>query len=234
LRDYVAGDDRRAIDWRGSARARHLVVRTWQPERDRALLIVIDCGRLSAARIGDYTRLQKYLDATLMLTALAVHAGETVEILAFNTGPVRQAWTKNREGALASVGSTLTGLSPRMVETNYPAMARDIVRRTHSRHSVVVLTALGAEDAAEDLGVGLAPVAAHTQVLLADVESSKAPMTSDAAVNVYRAAARVKSELALQQTQAQLGHRRLKTLTASSDEFASRLADSYLRSRGIM
>src|SRR5690606_25446689 len=35
LREYVIGDDVRAIDWRATARRSEVVVRTWRPERDR-------------------------------------------------------------------------------------------------------------------------------------------------------------------------------------------------------
>ena len=52
LRDYVVGDDPRAIDWRGSARREHLVVKQWRPERDRRVLCVLDTGRTSAGRIA--------------------------------------------------------------------------------------------------------------------------------------------------------------------------------------
>lgn len=53
LREYVVGDDVRSIDWRSTARRGEVLVRTWRPERDRRVLIVIDSGRLSAARLGD-------------------------------------------------------------------------------------------------------------------------------------------------------------------------------------
>ncbi len=52
LREYVVGDDPRAIDWRGSARREHLVVKQWRPERDRRVLCVLDTGRTSAGRIA--------------------------------------------------------------------------------------------------------------------------------------------------------------------------------------
>ena len=53
LRDYVRGDDVRSIDWRATARRSDLVVRTWRPERDRRVVIIIDSGRTSAARIDN-------------------------------------------------------------------------------------------------------------------------------------------------------------------------------------
>ena len=48
LRDYVRGDDIRAIDWRATARSRDVVVRTWRPERDRHVVLALDTGRSSA------------------------------------------------------------------------------------------------------------------------------------------------------------------------------------------
>ena len=53
LREYVVGDDVRSIDWRATARRHDVVVRTWRPERDRRVLIVLDTGRTSAGRVGD-------------------------------------------------------------------------------------------------------------------------------------------------------------------------------------
>ena len=52
LREYVIGDDVRSIDWRATARRGDVVVRTWRPERDRRVVIVLDTGRTSAGRVG--------------------------------------------------------------------------------------------------------------------------------------------------------------------------------------
>ncbi len=53
LREYVPGDDTRSIDWRATARQTTVAVRTWRPERDRHILLVLDTGRTSAGRVGD-------------------------------------------------------------------------------------------------------------------------------------------------------------------------------------
>ncbi|MCH9816597.1 MAG: DUF58 domain-containing protein [Actinomycetia bacterium] len=233
LREYVIGDDRRSIDWRASARSPDLVVRTWQPERDRSLLIVVDCGRLAAARIGDFTRLQRYLDAALLVTALAVHAGETVEVLAFNTKPERQARSRNRTGALAVVGGALTGLTARMVQTDYAALGRDLGARVHGRQSVIVMTSLGMEHADATLATHLGPVAARREMLLADVSNAHPPATLDPLVAAYRAAASAKAQATLTQARAKLQAHGIASMTAPADQFASDLADTYLHSRGV-
>ncbi|WP_019931977.1 DUF58 domain-containing protein [Nocardia sp. BMG111209] len=52
FREYVAGDDVRAIDWRATARAADVLVRTWRPERNRHVLMLLDTGRSSAGRVN--------------------------------------------------------------------------------------------------------------------------------------------------------------------------------------
>ena len=50
--ELMAGDP----DWRASARAADVMVRTWRPERDRRIQLVLDTGRTSAGRVGDADR----------------------------------------------------------------------------------------------------------------------------------------------------------------------------------
>jgi uncharacterized protein (DUF58 family) len=68
LREYVIGDDVRSIDWRATARRSDVVVRTWRPERDRHVVIVLDTSRTSAGRVGDEPKLDSAMDAALLLT----------------------------------------------------------------------------------------------------------------------------------------------------------------------
>ncbi|MFM9597360.1 DUF58 domain-containing protein, partial [Streptomyces scabiei] len=71
-------------DWRATARRSEVVVRTWRPERDRRVLLVLDTSRTSAARVGDAPRLDAQIEAALLLAALASRAGDRVELVAFD------------------------------------------------------------------------------------------------------------------------------------------------------
>ncbi len=86
LRDYVRGDDVRSIDWRATARRSDLVVRTWRPERDRRVVIIIDSGRTSAARIDNEPRIDTAFESALLLGALASSAGDRVDLVIFDRG----------------------------------------------------------------------------------------------------------------------------------------------------
>ncbi|HEX3336919.1 MAG TPA: DUF58 domain-containing protein, partial [Jatrophihabitans sp.] len=123
LRSYVIGDDVRAIDWRATARSRDLVVRTWRPERDRHLVLAIDTGRSSAARLGDEPRLDAALDACLLLGALAARAGDRVALIAADTRVRARLGLASGRDVLPRLVGALAPLEPALVETDPQLLA---------------------------------------------------------------------------------------------------------------
>ena len=89
----MAGDDVRSIDWRATARSADVMIRTWRPERDRHVLIVLDTGRTSAGRVGDIPRLDaamamRFVDGLLV----AIERGTPLaEVLRAQAADVREA-----------------------------------------------------------------------------------------------------------------------------------------------
>ena len=118
LRDYVAGDDVRSIDWRATARRSEVVVRTWRPERDRQVLLVLDTGRTSAGRVGDTPRLDAALDAALLLSALASRAGDRVDLLAVDRVPRAAVEGAGRDELLSRLVDAMALLEPALVESD--------------------------------------------------------------------------------------------------------------------
>ena len=131
LREYVAGDDVRSIDWRATARRTEVVVRTWRPERDRQVLVVLDTGRTSAGRVGDVPRLDAALDAALLLAALATRAGDRVDLLAVDRAVRAAVEGVAARGAAGPGSSTRRSLlEPALVESD----ARLLVSRGAAAH----------------------------------------------------------------------------------------------------
>ncbi len=56
LREFMPGFDRRAIDWKASARHTKLLARDFRAERDRQIMVVIDTGHLMAEPLGELRR----------------------------------------------------------------------------------------------------------------------------------------------------------------------------------
>ncbi|MEW1975860.1 DUF58 domain-containing protein [Microbacterium profundi] len=146
LREYVRGDDVRSIDWRATARAGTTMLRTWRPERDRHVVILIDTGRTAAARVGDGTRLDAALEASLLLAALAMRAGDHVHLLLYDRVVRGRVTGIDGAGLLPAMTDAMAPVHARLVDTDW-AGAFAAIRTLTTRPSLVVV--LTAQDAAE-------------------------------------------------------------------------------------
>ena len=142
LREYVPGDDVRSIDWRATARAADVMVRTWRPERDRRVVMVLDTGRTSAVRIGDETRLDILIDAGLLLAALAGRAGDRVDLVAHDRRTRLQVSGGSGPSLLPRLVDGIATLEPELTETDYRGLVSTVLSRVRKRALVVLFVAL--------------------------------------------------------------------------------------------
>ncbi|MGI8949130.1 MAG: DUF58 domain-containing protein [Ornithinimicrobium sp.] len=240
LRDYVEGDDVRSIDWRATARRQHVVVRTWQPERDRRVVLVLDSSRTSAARVGDEPRLDAAMDAALLLAALASRAGDKVDLIAGDRrlrGQVRPE--TNRTGLLNSLVTVMAPIQPVLVEADWQLLAGTVNGTTRRKALVVLFTALDPAAIEQGLLPVLPALTAHHQVVLASVaDPVLAEMTQDLSdlESVYGAAAAERTRSLRDRTAQALGRLGVHVIEASPEELPPRLADHYLalKARGLL
>ncbi|MFC5141689.1 DUF58 domain-containing protein [Actinomycetospora rhizophila] len=231
LREYVAGDDVRSIDWRASARSHDLVVRTWRPERDRHVLVVIDTGRSAAGRVGDAPRLDAALDTALLLAALASRGGDRVDLLALDREVRASVLGATERDLLPALVTAMAPLEPRLVETDMRLLAAAALARAGRRSLVVLVT--GLEEAA--ITEGLDPVLGallrrHTLLLAAVADPELATMAAGRgdAEAVYTAAAAGAARDARRRTAERLARRGVEIVDAAPDDLPPAVADRYL------
>ncbi|MER7062403.1 DUF58 domain-containing protein [Streptomyces albidoflavus] len=234
LRRYVPGDDTRSIDWRATARRSEVAVRTWRPERDRRVLIVLDTGRTSAGRVGDAPRLDAAMDAALLLSALASRAGDRVDLLAFDRELRAQVRGKAAPQLLPALVDGLASLEPQLVETDARGLAAEILRSTPRRALVVLLTTLDTTPVEE----GLLPVLGrltdrHTLLVasVADPRLAEMAAARGTVEKVYQAAAGHKAQAERDRTAGLLRRRGVTVVDAPPADLASALADAYLSAK---
>ena len=230
LRTYVLGDDVRAIDWRATARSRELVVRTWRPERDRVVMLAIDTGRSSAARIGDEPRLDAALDAALLVAAVAARAGDRVGLVAADVAVRARLGATAGDRVLPSLVDALAPLEPALMETDPQLLAAEVLRQVGKRALVVLF---GSLDTGADTGLvpaARALVARHEVVVASVADPALARMRARTATpaDVYAAAAAELATNARDRVAEQLRRLGVHVVDAPADRFASHVADAYL------
>ncbi|MEW1549473.1 DUF58 domain-containing protein [Streptomyces tsukubensis] len=231
LRDYVPGDDVRSIDWRATARQSAVAVRTWRPERDRHILVVLDTGRTSAGRVGDVPRLDAAMDAALLLTALASRAGDRVDLLAYDRRIRAQVRGRSAKELLPAVVDALAGLEPELVETDARGLSAAALRSAPRRSLITILTSLDAAPVEEGLLPVLPQLTQRHTVLLASVSDPRVEEMARArgsAEAVYQAAAGAQAQAQRRRTVEKLQRHGVTVVDGSPESLAPALADAYL------
>ena len=229
LREYVRGDDVRSIDWRATARAGTTMLRTWRPERDRHVVIVIDTGRTAAARVGDGTRLDAAMEASLLLAALAARAGDHVHLVMFDRVTRARVTGVDGPGLLATMVEAMAGVEAQLIDTDWDAAHAQVRALTNRPALVVLLTAQDDVDSARAFLGSLPALTARTRVVVGTVTDSAGnrPDREDA-VDVYRAAARERGAFEASRVAEAIARAGGDAIADTPEGLPPRIADRYL------
>ncbi|GAB2841888.1 DUF58 domain-containing protein [Microbacterium insulae] len=229
LREYVRGDDVRSIDWRATARSSTTMLRTWRPERDRHVVIVIDTGRTSAARVGDGVRLDAAMEAALLLAALASRAGDHTHLLMFDRRVRARVTRVDGPSLLPALVDAMAPVEPQLIDTDWDAAFAEVRALTSRPSLVVLLTAQDAAEAARGFLGSLPALTRRTQVLVGTVtQDPEPPEDRPDAASVYAAAAREKTARDAATVAAAMARAGAEAISASPDALPPRIADRYL------
>ncbi|SJN30809.1 POSSIBLE CONSERVED MEMBRANE PROTEIN [Microbacterium esteraromaticum] len=231
LREYVRGDDIRSIDWRATARAGTTMLRTWRPERDRHVVILIDTGRTAAARVGDGTRLDASLEAALLLAALASRAGDHVHLLMYDRVPRARVTGVDGVALLPALTDAMSPVHARLVDTDWSGAFAAIRTLTTRPSLIVVLTAQDAAESARGF-LGAFPDASRaTTVLVGSVTDDSIgdlARQRDSRIDVYLAAAAEQTMRDAQNVADAIRRAGGEAIASDPDQLPPKIADRYL------
>jgi uncharacterized protein (DUF58 family) len=239
LREYVRGDDVRSIDWRATAR-RHdptggsgarVMVRTWRPERDRRVVIVIDSARTSAARVADEPRIDTAFESALLLAALATRAGDRIDMLAYDRMVRGRVQGASGPELLSRMVDAMAAIEPSLIEMDWSAVPAQISSITSQRSLVVLLTSIESPGASRGLLAVLPQLTAKHIVVVASVtdpDTTEAVRQRQDRAEVYRAAAAERALLDVSRVAAAVRRLGGDVVTGTPADLPPALADRYL------
>ncbi|WP_367347276.1 DUF58 domain-containing protein [Stenotrophomonas bentonitica] len=153
MREYRIGDSLRQIDWKATSRARKLISREYQDEKNQQLVLLIDTGRRMMASEGGISHFDHVLNASLVVSYLALRQGDGVGLFAAG-GESRWVAPQRGMGAIDALLRASYDLQAQPVATDYLAAATELSLRQRRRSLVMLVTNVRDEDI-EDLLVAV-------------------------------------------------------------------------------
>lgn len=249
LREYTRDDEFRHIDWGATARAGTPIVRTYRPERNQTVLVLVDTGRTMAGQIAvpggrarsvrgeDWTvpRLDHAMDAALALTRVATGLGDAVGLVAFDAAVRAVVPPRGRADQLQRVGHALHELEPALTESDYRLAFVEGLRRFPRRALLVVLTELAEEPMAATLLPALPLVLRDHLVTVVGVRDPEVDAWARAvpadADEAYRKAAAVGALAERRRAAARARGLGARVVDAPPTDLAAGVIDSYLAAK---
>lgn len=142
LREYLDGDEARDICWTATARRGKPVTRVHRAERNQAVWIVLDCGRLMRAQLDDFRKLDFAVDAALDLAQVAIFGGDRVGLLAYAT-KIQERLAPGRGPAhLRAMVEQLSRVRPEASEGDHLRAVSELMSMQTRRSLIVWITDL--------------------------------------------------------------------------------------------
>lgn len=230
MREYRIGDSMRQIDWKATARARKLISREYQDEKNQQLLLVLDTGRRMLAHEAGLSHFDRALDAALVVSYIALRRGDAVGLLATG-GDERWVAPQRSMAAIDTLLRASYDIQPKPIATDYLAAATDLALRQRRRALVMLVTNLRDEDI-EDVLAAVRLLQRRHLVVVASLRERDLDEVLDQPVDDIRTAVRAAAaaRYIAQRAAAHdvLRNHRVMVLDVTCEELPGALVEQYL------
>lgn len=149
LREFRVGMDRRAIDWKQSARHMQLLAKEFRTERNHQIVMAMDCGRAMCEPVDGAPRIDRAIHAALLLALACLRSGDRAGFFAFDSAPQLLTGVVGGADAFGQLQQAAARIDYSTEETNYTLALSHLAAKLGRRSLVVVFTDFTDPTAAE-------------------------------------------------------------------------------------
>lgn len=149
IKEYVKGDDYRTINWKASARRHELMVNVYQDERSQQVYSLIDKGRVMQQAFGGMTLLDYAINASLVLSYVAMHRDDKAGLATFNEHFDSFVPASKQAGQMQTLLENLYKQQTTFGETDFSALCVHLGKQVSKRSLMVLYTNFGNRDGME-------------------------------------------------------------------------------------
>jgi uncharacterized protein (DUF58 family) len=140
LADYRKGMDRRAIDWKQSARHTRLIAKEYRIERNNNIVLAIDSGRSMCEPMENVPRIDSAVSAALLTAFVALKQGDRIGLFAFDAKPRASSKVVSGPAAFGVLHRIAAELEYSANETNYTLGLATLASGLKRRSLIIMFT----------------------------------------------------------------------------------------------
>jgi uncharacterized protein (DUF58 family) len=140
LVDFRTGMDRRAIDWKQSARHAKLLAKQYRTERNNQIVFAVDTGRQMCEPVAGVARVDRCVSAMLLGCWIALKLGDRVALNAFDSRPRLSSGFVSGGGAFTELERLAAEIDYSADETNYTFALTTLGARLTRRSMIILFT----------------------------------------------------------------------------------------------
>ena len=138
IKDYVVGDDIRAINWKATGKRNQLMVNQYQDERSQAVYVFIDKSRSMEMRFNNMRYLDYAINSALVMLNIALKKYDKAGLMTFSDKIGASLKADRSKLQLKRILEQLYREKPSEKEANYDLMMR-ITRKMLNGRSLILL-----------------------------------------------------------------------------------------------
>jgi uncharacterized protein (DUF58 family) len=140
VRNYVPGDDRRAVNWKATARRGDVMVNAYEDEKQQSIYCLIDKGRVMQSPFEGLTLLDYAINASLVMSNIALMKEDRAGLITFSDTIGQVVVADKRTGQMQKLLEVLYRQKTRFMETDFERLCVAVRTRVRQRSLLLLFT----------------------------------------------------------------------------------------------
>lgn len=240
IKNYVAGDDVRAVNWKATAKQADLMVNQFQTEKSQPIYMLIDTGRVMKMPFAGMTLLDYAINSSLAFANLAIKKKDKVGMISFSNGIHQALPASNSRSQLRSLSETLYPISTQFHDTDFGLLYGTVKRKVPQRSLLILFTNfehMGGLRRQMPYLQGLARKHLLVVVIFQNTEMREFLESTPADLSgIYRKTVAQKFDVEKRQMVLELGKRGIQAILTPPEELTVNAINKYLeiKARGML
>lgn len=232
LKEYQPGMDRRAIDWKQSARHNNILAKEFRTERNNRIILAIDSGRTMCEPVDGIPKVDRAVSAALLTAFVGLKSNDRISLFSFAGKPQVASGIYSSTRDFGALQRAAARIDYHFEETNY-TLGLTTLGASLDHRSLIILFTEFTDPTSAELMLKSAGRLANRHVILCMVMVDKeleAEMTRtpESPSDITRANMAAELQRDRRITIARLRRMGVHVVEAPHDAMNAKLVDAYL------